>query len=468
MPLIKLISGIRGTIGGQPGENLTPPDIVAFVSAFASQLKEQFANIIQPVVVVGRDGRISGPTIQELVMSTLVLNGIKVLDLGLATTPTVAMTVIQQSAQGGIIISASHNPQTWNALKFLNHLGEFLPEMDGQNLLALAVDNKFNFSEIDNLGSIQLFPTALDNHLQAIIDLPLVLVSKIKSTNFKIVVDPINSVGALAIPPLLKLLGVNNFSLINAEINGQFSHNPEPLDEHLSDIKQAVINQQADLGIVVDPDVDRLAFIDENGEMFGEEYTLVAIADYVLRNYHPCCYQKISVSNLSSSRALKDITEQRGGSHYFSAVGEANVVAKMKETGAAIGGEGNGGIIYPPLHYGRDALVGIALFLSLLADRKIKCSELKKALPCYFMIKDRLELTPQINLPDLLQFLRNEYQAEKITEIDGLKIDWPDSWVHLRASNTEPIIRIYGEGLSLQIVQQKIEEINRKILAYIK
>jgi len=459
MPLIKSISGIRGTIGGLPGDNLTPFDVLDFVVAFAWQLKYKFPEIKNPSIVLGRDGRKSGPLLHEFVRSSFCLNGVNVIDIDLATTPTVEMTVISQKAQGGIILSASHNPREWNALKLLNEQGEFISAEEGEELLDLIKAPKSPFPGVDDLGEVIRYKTALEEHIEAIKRLKLVDVEAIKRRNFKIVVDGINSVGSLAVSKLLEALGVENIEVINAEINGEFAHNPEPLDVNLEEIKTRAVEGNFDLGIVVDPDVDRLAFIDEQGKMFGEEYSLVAVADYVLRNYCACFYQKISASNLSSSRALKDITEQRGGSHYASAVGEVNVVAKMKETGAVIGGEGNGGIIYPELHYGRDALVGIALFLSFLAQEKESVSALKARYPQYEMIKDKIELDKDLDLKELLNKIKQHYQGENITDIDGIKIDWEDSWLHLRASNTEPIIRIYAEAKNKEKAEEKVREI---------
>jgi phosphomannomutase len=459
MPLIKSISGIRGTIGGLPGDSLTSFDVLYFVVAFSWQLKNKFPEIKNPSIVLGRDGRKSGPLLHEFVRSSLCLNGINVIDVDLATTPTVEMTVISQKAQGGIILSASHNPREWNALKLLNEQGEFISAQAGEELLELIKASKSSFPGVDALGEVTRHESALEEHIEAIKRLKLVDVEAIKRKNFKIAVDGINSVGSLAVPKLLEVLGVENIEVINGEINGEFAHNPEPLDVNLGEIKKRVVEGNFDLGIVVDPDVDRLAFIDEQGKMFGEEYTLVAVADYVLRNYCACLYQKISVSNLSSSRALKDITEQRGGSHYASAVAEVNVVAKMKETGAVIGGEGNGGIIYPELHYGRDALVGIALFLSFLAQTEESVSALKARYPQYEMIKDKIELDKDLDLKELLNKIKQHYQGENITDIDGIKIDWEDSWLHLRASNTEPIIRIYAEAKTKEKTEEKVREI---------
>jgi phosphomannomutase len=464
MPLIKSISGIRGTIGGCPGENLTPNDLLAFLSAFARQLRQKFPEIKKPAVVLGRDGRISGPLLHDFVRSTLCLNGINVLDADLATTPTVEMAVIQEKAQGGIILSASHNPRQWNALKLLNEQGEFLSAADGQELISLSQDTQPLYPELDDLGIVEALPRALDRHIEAILALKLVDRETIAKRNFKIVVDGINSVGAFAVPALLKSLGLEKVEVINAEVSGEFNHNPEPLDEHLGAIKERVKATGADLGIVVDPDVDRLAFIDENGVMFGEEYTLVAVADYVLRDYCPCFYQKISVSNLSSSRALSDVTEKHGGSYCATAVGELNVVDKMKELKAVIGGEGNGGVIYPELHYGRDALVGIALFLSYLAQSDISISVFRRAFPDYKMVKDRLNLETGADLPAILNRVKQAFVGERINDIDGVKIDWPDSWVHLRASNTEPIIRIYAEAKTIEEAESRVQQIKKIIV----
>ncbi|MDD2680477.1 MAG: phosphoglucosamine mutase [Patescibacteria group bacterium] len=465
MTLIKSISGIRGTIGGGGDDNLTPPNLVTFVSAYAEQIKEKFAEIKNPSIVLGRDGRISGAPVYDLVSATLRLLGLNVLSLDLATTPTVEMSVIREKAQGGIILSASHNPRQWNALKLLNEQGEFLNADDGQELLARTKTASFNYAEVDSIGEQKIIKDALEGHIQAILALKLVKAPEITKANFKVVVDGINSVGAFAIPELLKALGLKNIEVINAEVNGEFNHNPEPLDKHLNEIKERVKTSKADLGIVVDPDVDRLAFIDENGEMFGEEYTLVAVADYVMHDSCSCYYQKISVSNLSSSRALKDITEKRGGAYYATAVGEVNVVTKMKETGAIIGGEGNGGIIFPELHYGRDALVGTALFLSALADNKMKMSEYKKQFPQYEMVKDRIDLEIGTDVPAILEKVKTKFSGENITDIDGIKIDWEDSWVHLRASNTEPIIRIYAEAKTMKQAELKVKEVKDIILA---
>ncbi len=466
MPLIKSISGIRGTIGGQAGDNLTPPDLLAFVRGFVQVIKSKSVKE-KPLIVVGRDGRISGPALQQFINSTLLLLGVDVLDLALATTPTIAMAVINNEADGGIIISASHNPQEWNALKLLNNEGEYINAEENEELIHFSKELNLSYPGVNDLGELKVVNDALESHIEAIKALKLVNRDAIAKKNFKVVVDGINSVGALAVPELLKSLGVNNIVLINEKINGEFAHNPEPLDEHLEQIKARVIKDKADLGIVVDPDVDRLAFIDEKGQMFGEEYTLVAIADYVLSNYCACFYQKISVSNLSSSRALKDITEAKGGSYYATAVGELNVVQKMKETGAAIGGEGNGGVIYPELHYGRDALVGIALFLSFLAQERESVSQIKQRYPQYEMIKDRIEIDKDLDLKILLNKVKEHYQGEKISDTDGIKVDWEDSWFHLRASNTEPIIRIYSEAKTKEKAEKKVKGV-KDFLADIK
>lgn len=471
--LIKSISGIRGTIGGQPGDNLTPLDIVRFALAYGSFIKQNYPNI-KVKIVVGRDARISGEMVKNLVAGSLVSLGINVVDLGLASTPTVETAVTQQEAQGGIIITASHNPQGWNALKLLNAQGEFLSKNDGEKILELAEQRANIFAKEEDLGFYSLNPFLAKEHLEAVLNLPLVNKEEIKKKKFKIVVDGVNSVGGMIVPELLKMLGVKDIIEINCEPNGIFFHKPEPLAENLAQIMEKVKKEKADLGIVVDPDVDRLAFINEKGEMFGEEYTLAAVADYVLENFilldkkNPGKYLKTTVSNLSSSRALKDITEKHGGSYVAAAVGEINVVEAMKKAQAVIGGEGNGGVIFPELHFGRDALVGIALFLTSLAQKSIKASEYRQQFPEYFMVKDRLELTPELDVKGLLAEIKAGYQSEKITDIDGIKIDWPESWVHLRASNTEPIIRIYAEAKTLGQAKDKVEEIKGKILAYIK
>lgn len=469
MPLIKSISGIRGTLGDLPGENLTKKDVINFTKAFAFLIKEKaWGNL----VIIGRDARPSGLEFSQLITETFLSLGFQVLDLGLATTPTLELATIHEKAAGGIMISASHNPIEWNALKLINNEGEFLSAQDGERLLELSIKDNYDESQKDR-GKYSTDSNYGIKHIDLIEKLAVVDFESIKKANFKIVVDGINSVGGLIIPQLLEKLGVRNIIKINCEPDGRFAHNPEPLEKNLVQLAEAVVSNQADLGLVVDPDVDRLAFINEKGQMFGEEYTLVAVADHVLRNYCPCFYQKISVSNLSSSRALKDVTEKHGGSYYAAAVGEVNVVAQMKKTKAVIGGEGNGGVILPELHYGRDALVGTALFLSALAQSGQKMSDFKQNFPEYFMIKDKLELNPSINVQDLLtkikmEYQRAEYGAEKITDIDGVKIDWPEYWLHLRASNTEPIIRLYGEAKNQALLELKIREIKENILAYIK
>lgn len=444
MTLIKSISGIRGTIGGSVGENLTPVDAVKFAAAYGQWLKSEYPKGPYKVVI-GRDARPSGAMIQSLVMQTLIGQGIDVVDLNLSTTPTVEVAVPMESAQGGIILTASHNPKEWNALKLLNHKGEFLDAAAGASILKIAQTESFNFSAVDDLGMITPNDSYIDKHIEAILALPLVDVPAIKSKKFRVVIDAVNSTGGIAVPRLLKALGVDTVEMYCIP-NGQFPHNPEPLKEHLTDLMQGVVAHKADMGFVVDPDVDRLAIVDENGAMFGEEYTLVAVADYVL--------SKIpgnTVSNLSSSRALRDVTHSRGGQYKASAVGEVNVVALMKDTHAVIGGEGNGGIIYPELHYGRDSLVGIALFLSHLANLDISVSALKASYPFYAMSKNKVALTPDLEVDGLMAQIALNYQAtQNVNTIDGVKIDFEDSWVHLRKSNTEPIIRIYTEATNQQ------------------
>ncbi len=441
MTLIKSISGIRGTIGGVPGDNLTPLDAVKFAAAYGSWLKTHSAES-NLKVVIGRDARLSGEMIQNLVVSTLTGLGIDVLDLGLSTTPTVEIAVPMENAQGGIILTASHNPKQWNALKLLNDRGEFLDAAEGARILELAEQEDFEFAEVDQLGKVTNNDQYIDIHIEEVLRLPLVDAERIKAAKFKVVVDGVNSSGGIAIPRLLKVLGVEVIELY-CDPTGHFPHNPEPLKEHLADICALVKKEKADFGIVVDPDVDRLAFISEDGEMFGEEYTLVACADYVLSKT-----PGNTVSNLSSTRALKDITEKHGGQYEAAAVGEVNVVVKMKETNAVIGGEGNGGIIYPASHYGRDALVGTALFLMLMAEKGGTVSSLRASYPAYFMSKKKIQLTPELDVDDLLQKMETAYAEEQVTTIDGVKIDFEDRWVHLRKSNTEPIIRIYTEAKS--------------------
>lgn len=463
MTLIKSISGIRGTIGGKVGDNLTPVDAVKFASAYGTFLKQSIQKE-KLKVVIGRDARISGPMIHNLVVQTLVGLGIDIVDLGLSTTPTVEVAVPLEKADGGIILTASHNPKQWNALKLLNAKGEFLNGEEGQKILELAESESFEYSEVDSLGAIQYREDYMDIHINEVLQLPLVDVEAVCNSNFKVVVDGVNSSGGIIIPKLLQRMGVEVVELY-CEPNGHFPHNPEPLKEHLSAICELVPKEQADLGIVVDPDVDRLAFITEKGEMFGEEYTLVACADYVLSQT-----PGNTVSNLSSSRALKDITEKYGGLYCAAAVGEVNVVEMMKQTQAIIGGEGNGGIIYPELHYGRDALVGVALFLTYLAKEGKSVSELRASYPQYFMSKNKIELTPKINVDLILEQIATNYSNQEISTVDGVKVDLPTSWVHLRKSNTEPIIRIYTEAYSQKeadgLAQRILEEI--QIIAGLK
>ena len=441
MTLIKSISGIRGTIGGKPGENLTPIDAVKFAAAYGIWLKE-YSKKDKLKVVIGRDARISGEMIQNLVVSTLVGLGIDVIDLDLSTTPTVEIAVPLEKADGGIILTASHNPKQWNALKLLNEKGEFLDAAQGAKILEIAEKEDFDFSEVDDLGEIIKNDSYIDIHIDEVLNLSLVDADVIRKAKFKVVVDGVNSTGGIAIPRLLKELGVEVVELY-CDPTGHFPHNPEPLKEHLGDICDLVLKEKADFGIVVDPDVDRLAFISDDGEMFGEEYTLVACADYVLGKT-----KGNTVSNLSSSRALRDITEKNGGTYETSAVGEVNVVTKMKENKAIIGGEGNGGIIYPESHYGRDSLVGTALFLMLMAERGGTVAELRASYPSYFMSKKKIQLTPELDVDAILKTIEENYKNEDITTIDGVKIDFPENWVHLRKSNTEPIIRIYTEAKS--------------------
>ena len=457
MTLIKSISGIRGTIGGQVGENLTPIDAVKFASAYGTWIKQQ-RNKDNYRVVVGRDARISGDMIQNLVMNTLVGLGIHVIDLGLSTTPTVEVAVPLEHADGGIILTASHNPKQWNALKLLNAKGEFLNAAEGQNILDIADSDAMEFADVDSLGEITVNDAYIDIHIDEVLKLQYVNADAIADCNFKVVVDGVNSTGGIAIPLLLERLGVEAVKLY-CEPNGHFPHNPEPLKEHLTDLSEMVVKEHADFGIVVDPDVDRLAFMDEKGEMFGEEYTLVACADYVLSRE-----KGNTVSNMSSSRALRDVTEKHGGSYQASAVGEVNVVEMMKQNNAIIGGEGNGGIIYPELHYGRDSLVGVALFLSLLAEKKMNVSDLRASYPSYFMSKKKIQLTPSLDVDGILKAMEAKYANEDITTIDGVKIDFAENWVHLRKSNTEPIIRIYTEAKSQDIADNLAD----KIIAEIK
>jgi phosphomannomutase len=439
MTLIKSISGIRGTIGGKVGDNLTPLDAVKFASAYGTWLKS-YSKSDQLTVVVGRDARISGPMIHNLVVNTLIGLGINVIDLGLSTTPTVEIAVPLEKAHGGIILTASHNPKQWNALKLLNEKGEFLSGAEGAKILEIADAEAFNFSDVDSLGEITINDAYMDIHIDEVLNLPLVDAEAVAKRKFKVVVDGVNSSGGIVIPNLLEQMGVEVVKLY-CEPNGHFPHNPEPLKEHLGDICKLVLEEKADFGIVVDPDVDRLAFISNDGEMFGEEYTLVAVADYVLSKT-----PGNTVSNMSSSRALRDITNKHNGSYQASAVGEVNVVELMKATNAIIGGEGNGGIIYPELHYGRDSLVGVALFLTHLANLDVTVAELRASYPQYYMSKNKIELTPQIDVDAILEAMTAKYKHENISTIDGVKIDFATEWVHLRKSNTEPIIRIYTEA----------------------
>ena len=457
MTLIKSISGIRGTIGGKVGDNLTPVDAVKFASAYGTFLKNNTSKE-KLTVVIGRDARISGPMIHNLVVNTLIGLGINVIDLGLSTTPTVEVAVPLEKADGGIILTASHNPKQWNALKLLNAKGEFLSGEEGAKILEIAEAEAFDFSDVDSLGEITVNDAYMDIHIDEVLNLPLVDVEAVKSAKFKVVVDGVNSSGGVIIPKLLELMGVEVVKLY-CEPNGHFPHNPEPLKEHLTDISELVVKEKANLGVVVDPDVDRLAFICEDGEMFGEEYTLVACADYVLSKT-----PGNTVSNMSSSRALRDVTVAHGGKYEASAVGEVNVVALMKKNNAIIGGEGNGGIIYPESHYGRDSLVGVALFLTHLANKKMSVSALRASYPEYYMSKNKIELTPQIDVDAILIAMTEKYKNEDISTIDGVKIDFATEWVHLRKSNTEPIIRIYTEAPS----QEKADVLALRIIDEIK
>jgi len=456
MTLITSISGIRGTLGGKPGDSLTPPDIIKYACAYGAWILE---NQAAPKVVIGRDARPSGPMISGLVRETLRMMGISVVDLGLSTTPTVEMAVVAEQAGGGIILTASHNPGNWNALKLLNAAGEFISAQDGERILALAANGDFPFVESKKMGTLSEDTTALDRHIDAILALPEVDVEAIRARKFKVVVDAVNSSGGIAVPALLERLGVEDIAKLYCEPNGQFPHNPEPLPEHLSVIAAEVKKGNHDLGIVVDPDVDRLVFVCEDGSMFGEEYTLVAVADYIL-SFNP----GNTVSNLSSTRALQDVTEKVNGTYYASAVGEVNVVAKMKEKGAVIGGEGNGGVIYPKLHYGRDALVGIALFLTHLAKKGVSARRLRSSYPNYHISKNKIELTGGIDVDAVLQKVQKLYVKQPINTVDGVRIEFDNQWVHLRKSNTEPIIRIYAEADS----HNKAAALAAKLIADIK
>ena len=443
MTLIKSISGIRGTIGGRPADNLTPIDIVKFTTAYSRLIKDKNPGK-RITIVVGRDARISGSMVDSLVEGTLLGCGVDVINVGLCTTPGTEMAVITYKADGGIIITASHNPRQWNALKLLNERGEFLDDAEGKEVLAMAEDVAWNYPTIDHIGKVIRREDFNAKHIEQVLALPLVNVEAVRQRQFKVVVDAVNSVGGVVIPALLKELGCEVVEL-NCDPTGEFAHNPEPLPENLTEISEVIRKEGADLGIVVDPDVDRLAFVMENGEMFVEEYTLVAVADYVLKHT-----KGNTVSNLSSSRALSDVTSRYEGCTYAAAaVGEVNVVKKMKDTGAVIGGEGNGGVIYPELHYGRDALVGVALFLTYFADLSMSMSELRKTYPAYYASKNKIELTPEINVDLILETIKNRYSNEKVNDIDGVKIDFAENWVHLRKSNTEPIIRVYTEAKTM-------------------
>lgn len=453
MTLIKSISGIRGTIGGRSGDTLNPLDIVKFTSAYATFIRRS-GKSQSNTIVVGRDARISGEMVKNVVCGTLMGIGYDVINIGLATTPTTELAVRMTQAAGGIIITASHNPRQWNALKLLNHEGEFLTKSEGNEVLDIAESEDFNYADVDHLGHYTEDSSFDQRHIESVLALKLVDREAIKKAHFKVAVDGINSVGGIILPKLLNELGVE-YTLLNGEPTGDFAHNPEPLEKNLGGIMQEMSKGGYDLGIVVDPDVDRLAFICEDGIMFGEEYTLVSVADYVL-SHTP----GNTVSNLSSTRALRDITEKHGGQYMASAVGEVNVTTKMKEVNAVIGGEGNGGVIYPESHYGRDALVGIALFLSSLAHKGCKVSELRKSYPNYFMAKNRIDLTPETDISAVLDRIKEMYADEKVTDIDGVKIDFADKWVHLRASNTEPIIRVYSEAATME----EAESLGRKLM----
>ena len=463
MSLIKSISGIRGTIGGRPGDGLSPLDIVKFASAYGIWIKQTYGSK-KPSIVIGRDARISGEMVNNIVCGTLVGLGIDVIDLGLSTTPTVEIAVTQLHTDGGIILTASHNPKQWNALKLLNNKGEFISDSEGKFILELAEKEDFNYADVNDLGVYSQRHDLISLHIQKVLALPYVDVDAIKQANFKVVVDAVNSTGGFVIPQLLEALGVQTIHKIHCDANGHFAHNPEPLPEHLRDLSQEVVKTNADLGISVDPDVDRLALVCEDGEMFGEEYTLVAVADAVLQ-YHK---GGNSVSNLSSTRALRDVTENRGGSYSASAVGEVNVVNKMKETNAIIGGEGNGGVILPEIHYGRDALVGVAIFLTHLAKYGKTTSMLRHSYPNYYISKNKIELTPQIDVDKVLESIHAKYKDQPVNTIDGVKIEFDKEWVHLRKSNTEPIIRIYSESQSLSTADTLAKKIIEDIKEIIK
>lgn len=461
MALIKSISGIRGTIGGQAGDNLTPIDIIELTSAFAAFLQQQNPDK-KLTIVVGRDARVSGDMVSRLVCGTLQGMSANVIDTGLSTTPTTEMAVLRHQADGGVIITASHNPMHWNALKLLNAHGEFISDAEGKHLQEIAAQRAFEYAEVGSIGKYSFYDRAIQDHIDAILQLPLVNVEAIRNANFKVIIDAVNSTGSLALPPLLQQLGVTNITVLNEEPNGLFAHNPEPIPENLYGISDAMKKGSYDIGFVVDPDVDRLALIKSDGEMFGEEYTLVAVADYILQHT-----LGNTVSNLSSTRALRDISRKYGVEYSASAVGEVNVVEKMKATNAVIGGEGNGGVIYPELHYGRDALVGVALFLSFMATSKKDCMEIRSSYPDYAISKNKIELNSEINIPKLLDAIAEKYSDYEVNRIDGVKVDFEESWVHVRSSNTEPILRIYSEAASESIannIAKKIVDDIREML----
>lgn len=457
MSLIKSISGIRGTIGGAAGEGLSPVDVVKFTAAYAHFIGKNTVTKSR-TIVVGRDARISGPMVSKLVEATLTGMGFDVINIGLASTPTTEIAVVMEKACGGIIITASHNPKQWNALKLLNSDGEFLNDAQGKEVLRIAENDEYTFADVDSLGHVYINDTYNRKHIDSVLALDLVDTEAIAKADFTVAVDAVNSVGGIVIPQLLRALGVKNIIKLNCEATGKFAHTPEPIPENLTQISDLMRDGKADVGFVVDPDVDRLAIVMENGDMFVEEYTLVAVADYVL-SHTPGS----TVSNLSSSRALRDVTAAHGCSYSAAAVGEVNVVTKMKETGAVIGGEGNGGVIYPASHYGRDALVGVALFLTLLAKSGKRVSELKAGYPAYAIAKNKIELTPDIDVDAILEAVKERYSSEKITDIDGVKIDFPDCWVHLRKSNTEPIIRIYSEAPTVEQANALAQDIKKVI-----
>ena len=460
MSLIKSISGIRGTIGGKVGDNLTPIDVVQFVSAFATFLGKDERPL---TLVTGRDARISGEIINKLICSTLQSLGVHVIDLGLSTTPTVEMAVVQHKADGGIILTASHNPMQWNALKLLNARGEFISAADGAKVLEIIEKQDYTFTDVHHLGKYTSYDQAINDHIDHILKLELVDAEAIRKANFSVALDCVNSTGGIALPLLLKKLGVDKVQVLNGDVSGIFAHNPEPLPQHLEDIAKMMQDGSFDVGFVVDPDVDRLAILNEDGSMFGEEYTLVAVSDYILQHK-----KGNTVSNLSSTRALRDVSNRYGVSYNASAVGEVNVVEKMKATNAVIGGEGNGGVIYPELHYGRDALVGIALFLTFMAQSGKKCSEIRSQYPAYTISKNKIELQPNMNVPEIMQKMAAKYADYEVNTIDGVKIDFPDGWVHLRPSNTEPIIRIYAEAHTEEFATRLADQIITDIKALIR